>query len=76
MEPGDRPPPAPPVQVQINGTAGLLLLRLMEQLSTEDGGGVISRALGLLDLALRARREGKTLCFVDRKTGASSDVAF
>jgi hypothetical protein len=69
----DRPQP---VQVQINGTAGLLLLGLMEQLGTEDGGGVISRALGLLDLALRARREGKSLCFVDRKTGASSDVAF
>lgn len=70
---GDRPQP---VTVQINGTAGLLLVALMQQLRTEDGGGVIVRALGLLDLALRARREGKSLCFVDKKTGASSDVAF
>ena len=45
-----------PVQVTINGTAGLLLVRLMQELGTDDGGGVLSRALGLLDLALSARR--------------------
>ncbi|MFO0573466.1 MAG: hypothetical protein U1A78_05680 [Polyangia bacterium] len=73
MDLTDRPQP---VTVQINGTAALLLLRLMEQLGTEDGGGVISRALGLLELAVRARREGRALCLIDRKTGASSDVAF
>lgn len=70
---GTRPAP---VQVQINGTAGLLLVRLMEELQTTDGGGVLARALGLLDLALRARRSGKELCLIDPATGQRSDVAF
>ena len=75
------PPPDPqsrpaPVQVQIGGTAGLLLVRLMQELGTSGGGGGLSRALGLLDLALRARRQGQSLCLVDPKTGHSSEVAF
>ena len=65
-----------PVQVQLGGTMGLLLLRLMQELGTEDGGGVLSRALGLLDLALRARRDGRELCFIDPATGQKSDVVF
>lgn len=65
-----------PVQVQLGGTTGLLLLRLMQELGTEDGGGVLSRALGLLDLALRARRDGRDLCFIDPATGQKSDVVF
>jgi hypothetical protein len=69
-------PTREPVTVQINGTAGLLLVKLMNELATSDGGGLIVRALGLLDLALRARREGKSLCFVDPRTGQSSEVAF
>lgn len=73
MEPTERPAP---VQVQLNGTAGLLLLRLMEELQTTDAGGVLVRALGLLDLALRARRGGRELCLVDKATGQRSDVAF
>ena len=73
MDTRDRPGP---VQVQLNGTAGLLLLRLMQDLGTEDGSGVLVRALGLLDLALRARQSGKDLCLVDPATGQRSDVAF
>lgn len=65
-----------PVQVQIGGTSGLLLVKLMSELGTDDGGGVIARALGLLDLALRARRDGKSLCFYDPKTQGFADVAF
>ena len=65
-----------PVQVQINGTAGLLLVQLMTELQTTDGGGVLVRALGLLDLALRAKKTGKELCLVDPATGQRSDVAF
>ena len=72
----DQMPTREPVTVQINGTAGLLLVKLMNELATSDGGGVIVRALGLLDLALRARREGKSLFFVDPRTGQSSEVAF
>jgi len=72
----DQMPTREPVTVQINGTAGLLLVKLMNELATSDGGGLIVRALGLLDLALRARREGKSLCFVDPRIGQSSEVAF
>lgn len=64
-----------PVPVTLSGTSALLLLRLMEELKTEDGGGVISRALGLFDLALRARRDGKALCLVDPASGQRSEVA-
>ena len=73
MDMMDRPGP---VQVQLNGTAGLLLVRLMQDLNTTDGSGVLVRALGLLDLALRARQSGKDLCLVDPITGQRSDVAF
>lgn len=64
-----------PVQVQIGGTTGLLLVRLMQELGTDDGGGVISRALSLLDMALRKGREGQRLCLLDPKTGQTSDIA-
>jgi hypothetical protein len=73
MDPADRPAP---VQVQLNGTAGLLLMRLMQDMETTDAGGLLVRALGLLDLAMRARRSGKELCLVDKTTGQRSDVAF
>ena len=73
MGQGARPAP---VQVQLNGTAGLLLMRLMAELQTEDGGGVLVRALGLLDLAVRARATGRELCLFDPTTGQRSDVAF
>ena len=65
-EPRQRPAP---VQVQINGTAGLLLVQLMAELQTTDGGGVLVRALGLLDLALRVKKLGKELCLVDLVIG-------
>jgi hypothetical protein len=65
-----------PVTVKISGTSALLLTRLAEALGTDDGGAVLMRALGLLDLALRAKREGKRLAFIDPATGQSSEVAF
>jgi hypothetical protein len=74
MEKEHRASPAP-VQVVIGGTTGLLLLRLMEALGTEDGGGVISRALGLFDLVLRKQREGLRLVLIDPRTGQESEVA-
>jgi hypothetical protein len=65
-----------PVTVKISGTSALLLTKLAESLGTDDGGAVLMRALGLLDLALRAKREGKRLAFIDPATGQSSEVAF
>ena len=65
-----------PVTVKISGTSALLLTKLAEALGTDDGGAVLMRALGLLDLALRAKREGKRLAFIDPATGQTSEVAF
>ena len=41
-----------------------------------DGGAVMMRALGLLDLALKAKREGKLLGFYDPIRNELSEVAW
>lgn len=61
------------VTVELNRTLAELLVRLCVELDTEDHLGVISRALGLLDLAQQAKRRGGRLCFVNER-GESSDV--
>ena len=61
------------VSVELNNTAAQLLARLCVELETEDACGVLSRALGLLDLSLRSKRGGGRLCFVNAH-GESSDV--
>ena len=65
-----------PVTVTISGTSALLLSRLAEALETDDGGAVLMRALGLLDIALKAKREGKRLAFYDPARDELSEVAF
>ena len=65
-----------PVTIQISGTSAVLLARLAEALGTDDGGAVMMRALGLLDLALKAKRDGKRLTFYDPVRDESSEVAF
>jgi hypothetical protein len=62
-----------PVTLTISGTSAALLARLAEG---GDPGGVMMRALGLYDLAMKAKREGKRLAFIDPTTGETSDVAF
>ena len=69
-------PRVAPVTVKISGTSALLLTRLAEQLGTEDGGAIVMRALGLLDLALKAKRDGKKLTFYDPAHDEMSEVAF
>jgi hypothetical protein len=72
-------PPDPaigPVTLTISGTSATLLGRLTEALGSNDPGATFMRALGLLDLALKAKREGKRLTFVDPRTGESSEVAW
>ena len=61
------------VSVELNNTTAQLLARLCIELNTEDAGGVISRALGMLDLSVRAKRDGSRLCFVNPQ-GVLSDV--
>jgi hypothetical protein len=66
------------VTVELNATLAQLLAKLCVELSTDSGDdytGVLSRALGLLDLAQRTRRQGGRLVFVNEH-GESADVVF
>jgi hypothetical protein len=53
------------VTVQVNGTAAQLLVRLMQDLGAEDPMAVLTRALGMLDQGLAARRQGRRLGVYD-----------
>jgi len=64
-----------PVTLTISGTSATLLAKLSEQLDG-DPGSVMMRALGLLDLAMKAKREGKILGFYDPTREELSEVAF
>lgn len=63
------------VSVELNNTAAQLLASLCIELGTDDPSGVLSRALGLLDLAVRTRRRGGQLCFVNDR-GEQAEVVF
>lgn len=63
-----------PVSVELNPTLAELLARLCADAGTEDYQGVMSRALGLWDLAQRARRNGERLCFVNARGEAAEVV--
>jgi hypothetical protein len=65
-----------PISLTISGTSATLLGRLTEGLGSDDPGATLMRALGLLDLAMKAKREGKTIAFVDRAAGTFSEVAW
>jgi len=64
-----------PVQVTLNATAAMLLVRLAQELGTDDPSAVVRRALGLLDLAQRTKRQGGRLYF-ENERGESAEVAF
>jgi pimeloyl-CoA synthetase len=61
------------VAVELNNTAAQLLAQLCVELATDDATGVLSRALGLLDLAQQTKRRGGRLCFVNTR-GELADV--
>lgn len=61
------------VSVELNNTAAQLLASLCVELGTEDAAGVLSRALGLLDLSHQAKKRGARLCLVNER-GEVSDV--
>ena len=63
------------VQVELNHTLAELLARLCVELETEDATGVMSRALGLLEMVQRTKRQGGRLCFVNEH-GNVADVVF
>ncbi len=63
------------VSVELNNTAAQLLAKLCIELETEDVAGVLSRSLGLMEMALRAKRRNERLCFVNEH-GDTADVIF
>jgi len=54
-----------PVTVEMNGTAAELLVRLMAEMQLADPMAVLSRALGMLDQGLAAKRQGRRLGVYD-----------
>jgi hypothetical protein len=69
------PTPTEPVDVRLNGTAARLLAHLCAETGTDDPSGLIVRALGLFEVAMRTRRHGGRLVFVNER-GDESEVAF
>jgi pimeloyl-CoA synthetase len=63
------------VSVELNNTLAELLAKLCVELDTEDATGVISRALGLLEMVQRTKRQGGRLCFINER-GDIADVVF
>jgi pimeloyl-CoA synthetase len=63
------------VTVELNHTLAELLAKLCVELGTDDPTGVLSRALGLLELVQRTKRHGGRLCFVNER-GDVADVVF
>jgi hypothetical protein len=67
-------PRVPPVTVQVNGTAAQLLVKLMADMETQDPMAVLTRALGLLDQALAAKRTSRRLGVYDPSSGRFTDL--
>ena len=63
------------VTIELNNTLAELLARLCVELDTEDATGVVSRALGLLEMVQHSKRRGGRLCFVNDR-GDVADVVF
>jgi hypothetical protein len=63
------------VTVELNATLAQLLAKLCAELGTEDYTGVLSRALGLLEMVQRTKRQGGRLVFVNEH-GHTADVVF
>lgn len=61
------------VTIELNHTLAELLARLCVELETDDPSGVLSRALGLLELVQHTKRQGGRLCFVNAR-GELADV--
>ena len=55
----------PAVNVQVNGQAAQLLVKLMADLKTDQPMAVLTRALGMLDQGLAARERGHRLGIYD-----------
>jgi hypothetical protein len=63
------------VTIELNHTLAELLARLCVELETDDVTGVMSRALGLLDMVQHTKRQGGRLVFENAR-GELADVVF
>ncbi|MBL4636450.1 MAG: hypothetical protein JKY56_21510 [Kofleriaceae bacterium] len=61
------------IEVQLNNTAAQLLASLCVELGTEDATGVLSQALGVLDLCVRSKAKGSRVCIIN-SFGETSEV--
>ena len=73
--PASEPEREASVTVELNATLAQLLAKLCVEMETEDYTGVLSRALGLLEMVQRTKRQGGRLVFVNEH-GQSADVVF
>jgi hypothetical protein len=64
----------PSVNVEVNGQAAALLVKLMGDLKTEQPMAVLTRALGVLEQAMSARAKGHRLGVYDPGTGRFIDL--
>ncbi len=64
----------PAVNVEVNGQAAALLIKLMGDIGTEQPMAVLSRALGVLEQAVSAKAKGQRLGLYDPKTGRFVDL--
>jgi hypothetical protein len=64
----------PSVNVEVNGQAAALLVKLMGDLKTEQPMAVLTRALGMLEQAIAAKAKGQRLGVYDPPTGRFVDM--
>ena len=64
----------PAVNVEVNGQAAALLIKLMGDIGTEQPMAVLTRALGMLEQAVAAKAKGQRLGLYDPKTGRFVDL--
>jgi hypothetical protein len=64
----------PAVNVEVNGQAAALFVKLMGDLKTDQPLAVLSRALGVLEQAIAAKGKGHRLGVYDPATGRFMDL--
>ena len=64
----------PTVNVEVNGQAAALLMKLMGDLKTDQPLAVLSRALGMLEQAIAAKAKGQRLGVYDPASGRFMDL--
>jgi len=62
-----------PVSIELNSTLAELLAKLCVDMGTDDYRDVMSRALSLLEMVQRTKRQGGRLVFVN-ENGHTADV--